>query len=166
MPAYPQHFVVVCPSSLVGGWAKEFDKWVGKASQPKRVVIQKGDADSISRLKSVYSSTRQMHGQVLIISFELFRRIADNFTASIGLLVMDEAHRIKSREGMTFAALDSLACEAKLCITAVRFSLPARSLQEPPCLTVHLTIDPCPEQFEGILHVGKLCEARGTGGTV
>lgn len=26
----------------MNNWAKEFDKWIGKASQPKRVVIRKG----------------------------------------------------------------------------------------------------------------------------
>lgn len=115
-----QHFIVVCPSSLVSNWAKEFDKWVGKASQPKRVVIQKGDADSISRLKSVYSSTRSMGGQVLILSYELFRRVTNNFNAKtkIGLLVVDEGHRLKNQEGLTLAALESLSCEARLCITA------------------------------------------------
>lgn len=35
-----KHFIVVCPSSLVTNWAKEFDKWIGKASSPKRVVIK------------------------------------------------------------------------------------------------------------------------------
>lgn len=114
----PQHFIVVCPSSLVKNWAKEFDKWIGKASQPKRVVIQKGDTENISRLKSVYSSTKSMGGQVLILSYELFRRVTENLTQNIGLVVLDEAHRMKNKDGITFAALDGLACEARLCITA------------------------------------------------
>jgi len=115
-----KHFVVVCPSSLVGNWAKEFDKWIGKASQPRRVVLQKGDADSISRLKSTYSSTAKMGGQVLILSYELFRRVTSNFHdgIKIGLLVVDEGHRLKNQEGLTVAALESLNCEARLCITA------------------------------------------------
>ena len=114
-----QHFIVVCPSSLVSNWAKEFDKWAGKASQPKRVVIQKGDSDSVSRLKSVYSSTKSMGGQVLILSYELFRRVTSNFKAAkIGLLIVDEGHRLKNQDGLTLAALESLSCDAKLCITA------------------------------------------------
>ena len=112
--------MVVCPTALVGQWSKEFDKFVGKASQPKRVVIQKGDSDSISRLKSVYSSTKSMGGQVLILSYELFRRVISNFNANtkIGLLVLDEGHRLKNKDGLTLKALESLPCEAKLCITA------------------------------------------------
>lgn len=114
-----KHFIVVCPSSLVANWAKEFDKWVGKASQPKRVILQKGDADSISRLKSVYSSTKSMGGQVLILSYELLRRVTKYVTnAKIGLLIVDEGHRLKNQEGLTLAALESLTCDARLCITA------------------------------------------------
>jgi len=115
-----QHFIVVCPTALVTQWNNEFDKWVGKASQPKRVVLKKGDEQAISRLKSIYSSTKSMGGQVLILSYELFRRVTKNFNSHtrIGLLVVDEGHRLKNQEGLTLAALESLSCEAKLCITA------------------------------------------------
>lgn len=44
--------MVVCPSSLVSNWAKEFDKWVGKASQPKRIVIRKGGEEGLQLIKS------------------------------------------------------------------------------------------------------------------
>lgn len=113
-----RHFIVVCPSSLVKNWANEFDKWVGKTTQPKRVVLQKGDADNISRLKSVYSSTKSMGGQVLILSYELFRRVTVHFTHNIRLLVVDEGHRLKNQDGLTVNALEALPSEAKLCITA------------------------------------------------
>lgn len=59
-----------------------------------------------------------MGGQVLILSYELFRRVTTNFTQQIGLLVVDEGHRLKNQEGLTLAALESLPCDAKLCITA------------------------------------------------
>jgi SNF2 family DNA or RNA helicase len=50
---YPfQRFIVVCPSSLVMNWAKEFDKFVGKASEPKRIVIRKGGEDGLQKIKS------------------------------------------------------------------------------------------------------------------
>lgn len=81
---------MVCPSSLVTNWSKEFDKWIGSATSPKRVVIKDGSADSISRLKSVYSAKR-IGGQVVVMSYEIFRRVVENFTNHpIGLLVVDE----------------------------------------------------------------------------
>ena len=46
-----QRFIVVCPSSLVNNWAKEFDKFVGKASQPKRIIIQ-GGKEGLQKIKS------------------------------------------------------------------------------------------------------------------
>lgn len=42
----------MCPSSLVMNWAKEFDKFVGKASQPKRIVIRKGGEEGLQQITS------------------------------------------------------------------------------------------------------------------
>ena len=59
-----------------------------------------------------------MGGQVLILSYELFRRVTEHFTHNIGLLVVDEGHRLKNQDGLTINALEALPCEARLCITA------------------------------------------------
>lgn len=32
-------FIVLCPSSLVSNWSKEFDKWLGKASHVSFIDI-------------------------------------------------------------------------------------------------------------------------------
>lgn len=40
-------------------WAKEFDKFVGKASQPKRVVVQKGGEEGLKKIKSFVPSKAQ-----------------------------------------------------------------------------------------------------------
>ena len=37
-----ERFIVICPFSLVSNWAQEFDKFLGKASQPHHVIIRKG----------------------------------------------------------------------------------------------------------------------------
>ena len=113
-----QRFLVVCPSSLVLNWAKEFDKWLGKASQPKRVVVQGGGEEGLREIKSFCSIKPS---QVLIISYDLFRRHSKLFakTKNVGLLVVDEGHRLKSTQGsQTLTALESLPCDARLCITA------------------------------------------------
>jgi hypothetical protein len=47
-----ERFIVICPSSLVSNWAQEFDKFLGKASQPHRVVIRKGGEEGLQKLKS------------------------------------------------------------------------------------------------------------------
>ena len=112
-----QRFVVVCPSSLVKNWAKEFDKWLGKASQPKRVV-EKGGKEGLSRIRA-WSTKSQ--SEILIISYDLLRMNSNEFSQvqKVHLLVVDEGHRLKNTAGsLTLSALESLKCQARLCITA------------------------------------------------
>jgi len=122
-----KQFVVVCPSTLVKNWANEADKWLGRASQPKRVVIHKGGEEGLRQIRAYTSSMKQAlknhTGQVLIVSYELFRRHSNQFVfpehTSVGLLVVDEGHRLKSSSGsLTLSALESLPADARLCITA------------------------------------------------
>jgi SNF2 family DNA or RNA helicase len=129
--------MVVCPSSLVSNWAAEFDKWVGRASQPKCVIINKGDEEGLQQMKafnrrgSNQPLSKVQSGQVLIVSYELLRRHAGIFqnlrdtenncksNNSFGLLVVDEGHRLKNTKGShTLTALESLPVDARLCITA------------------------------------------------
>lgn len=118
---------MVCPSSLVTNWANEFDKWLGRASQPKRVVLHKGGEEGVQQIRAYTQKMKQqlMHqpGQVLIVSYDLFRRNSDEFVfpvnVSCGLLVVDEGHRLKNTSGsLTLSALESLPTDARLCITA------------------------------------------------
>ena len=62
-------------------------------------------------------------GQVLIISYNLFRMNIDQFQEinknAVGMLVVDEGHRLKNTAGLlTLMALESLKSDARLCITA------------------------------------------------
>ena len=115
-----QRFIVVCPSSLVSNWANEFDKWIGRASQPKRVVVRGGREDSHRAIKS-FVPAKPNQSEVLIISYDLFRINASilSRSANIELLVIDEGHRLKNTSGsQTLRALNSLqSCRARLLIT-------------------------------------------------
>ncbi|GKY98552.1 hypothetical protein MPSEU_000812000 [Mayamaea pseudoterrestris] len=125
-----KQFIVVCPSSLVNNWANEFDKWIGKAGSPKRVVVRKGGEDGLAQIKAYCSKMKQsntlssQNGQVLIISYDLLRlKAADEFQSSMAqsfkLLIVDEGHRLKNTAGsLTLTALESIQCDARLCITA------------------------------------------------
>ena len=118
---------MVCPSSLVSNWGKEFDKWIGKALQPKRVVIRRGGEEGQQQIRAYFGTMKQLSlhskpGQVLIISYDLFRmnsRLFQGLPSSAGLLVVDEGHRLKNKNGsLTLSALESLPSDARLCLTA------------------------------------------------
>lgn len=115
-----QHrFIVVCPSSLVENWAKEFDKWLGRASQPKRSVVRKGGQIGLQTIRS-FVPVKPNHSEILIISYELFRMNSNLLKEAkqVGLLVVDEGHRLKNSAGsITFSALCALSCDARLLIT-------------------------------------------------
>ena len=112
-------FIVVCPSSLVSNWSKEFDKWISKASQPKRVVIRKGGEEGQRAIKA-FVTVKPNLSEILIVSYELFRMNISELKKAdqIGLLVVDEGHRLKNTSGsQTLSALNALRCEARLLIT-------------------------------------------------
>eukprot|EP00986_Skeletonema_menzelii_P019761 scaffold29106_cov148-Skeletonema_menzelii.AAC.2 len=115
-----RRFIVVCPSSLVSNWAKEFDKWIGKASQPKRIIVRNGNEDGLRKLRS-FVPLKPTQSEVLILSYELLRQTAVKVicnAAKIGLLVVDEGHRLKNTAGsQTLSALNSIRAEARILIS-------------------------------------------------
>ncbi len=102
---------------MVGNWGTEFDKWIGKACEPKRVVLRSGGEQAQQDMQTFCQNPK---GQVLILSYDLFRRhaaLVSNIDASI--LVVDEGHRLKNKNGSrTMTALQTVPADARLCLTA------------------------------------------------
>jgi SNF2 family DNA or RNA helicase len=115
-----QHrFIIVVPSSLIENWSKEFDKWLGRASLPRRIVVKKGGNECSQQIRS-FNIVKPNQSEALIISYDLFRvnSILLQDSKFIGLLVVDEGHRLKNSSGsMTLSTLESVKCEARLLIT-------------------------------------------------
>mmetsp|Transcript_22556 Transcript_22556/g.51649 ORF Transcript_22556/g.51649 Transcript_22556/m.51649 type:complete len:431 (-) Transcript_22556:9-1301(-) len=101
-------FVVVCPSSLIRNWSAEFDKWLGRAGEPRRIVVSSGAEEKIK----VFAAPKRV-SEVLILSYEMATRHAEALcsTSNVSLLVVDEGHRLKASSkggGKTVRALDGI----------------------------------------------------------
>ena len=96
-----------------------FDKWIGKASQPKRVIVRNGNEEGLRKLRA-FVPLKPQSSEVLILSYELFRLHVKVIchAPKIGLLVVDEGHRLKNTSGsQTLSALNSIKAESRILIT-------------------------------------------------
>ncbi|KAF9248573.1 hypothetical protein DTO006G1_6972 [Penicillium roqueforti] len=106
-----QKCVIACPSSLVGNWANELVKWLGKdATTPFAIDGKATKAELITQIKQwAIASGRGIVRPVLIVSYETLRMYADTLNDTpIGLLLCDEGHRLKNKESLTWTALNKL----------------------------------------------------------
>nr|APC23178.1 RAD54B DNA helicase splice variant [Physcomitrium patens] len=100
--------LVVCPSSLVHNWGNEVHKWLGRERLRFMAAAQK-----FADFKAGFSSP------LLITSYEILRKHIDIIASTKpGLLVCDEAHRLKNCAGnKTIDALVGLQCPRKILLT-------------------------------------------------
>ncbi|KAF4225352.1 hypothetical protein CNMCM6805_008597 [Aspergillus fumigatiaffinis] len=106
-----QKCIIACPSSLVGNWANELVKWLGKdAITPFAIDGKASKAELTSQIKQwAIASGRAVVRPVLIVSYETLRMYVDALKDSpIGLLLCDEGHRLKNKDSLTWTALNSL----------------------------------------------------------
>lgn len=57
---------------MVSNWAKEFDKWVGRATQPKRVVIRKGGEEGLRSIKGFVPVKAKKPEGMFMCAFTMF----------------------------------------------------------------------------------------------
>ncbi|KAL2869867.1 vacuolar protein 14 C-terminal Fig4p binding-domain-containing protein [Aspergillus lucknowensis] len=115
-----QKCIIACPSSLVGNWANELVKWLGKdAITPFAVDGKASKTELTSQLKQwAIASGRSIVRPVLIVSYETLRMYVDTLKDSpIGLLLCDEGHRLKNKESLTWTALNSLNVQRRVILS-------------------------------------------------
>lgn len=125
-----QRFVVVCPSSLVKNWAREFDKWIGIAGQPKRIIV-KGGAEGVAQMKAFNVLKPNSQSEVLIISYDLFRMNVEllEHIKKVALLVVDEGNDICCYESFFRSSL-LFSMQTDICIMCIVHCLSHRSPPE------------------------------------
>ena len=108
--------IVVCPTSLIGNWDNEINKWLpdGKI---RTCPLEQGPKvkSNIEGFLGTWGSSPQ----VLIVSYETFRMHSERFRkpGSCDLLICDEAHRLKNDATMTNQCLDSLPCHRRILLS-------------------------------------------------
>ena len=105
--------LIACPLTLVANWKREFRKWIGRSSIGFLAVEGDGRSE-VAR----FVSGRQY--QVLIIGYDRLRNCAKELArahASIGLIVCDEGHRLKSKDAKTTKCFDLFPTKRRVLLT-------------------------------------------------
>ncbi|KAF3490512.1 DNA repair and recombination protein RAD54 [Arthroderma uncinatum] len=115
-----QKCVIACPATLVGNWANELVKWLGKdAINPFVIDGKASKAELISQLRQwAIASGRSVVRPVLIVSYETLRMNTDELRDThIGLLLCDEGHRLKNADSQTYVALNRLNVQKRVILS-------------------------------------------------
>lgn len=110
--------IIVCPSSLVKNWEKEFYKWL--QGRLHCLAMEGGSKeDNIKLLEQfAYNSSYRCGAPVLIISYETFRIYSDILCRNeIGLVICDEGHRLKNSDNLTYQALMGLKTRKRILLS-------------------------------------------------
>ena len=112
--------IVVCPASLVRNWANELIKWLGAgAINPLAIDGSLSKADMIAAVRQWCATTgRSVSQPVIIVSYESLRNLGEQLgQTQIGLLLCDEAHRLKNSDNQTYTQLSKLNVQRRVLLT-------------------------------------------------
>eukprot|EP00004_Rigifila_ramosa_P016772 TRINITY_DN4015_c0_g1_i1.p1 TRINITY_DN4015_c0_g1~~TRINITY_DN4015_c0_g1_i1.p1 ORF type:complete len:791 (-),score=205.35 TRINITY_DN4015_c0_g1_i1:31-2403(-) len=107
--------VIVCPASLVNNWDQEIAKWLKGTCQTMPV----NDTTMAQVVKAVDDFIACAFIKVMIISYETLRNHIERLKAckELGLVICDEAHRLKNRETITAQTINDLGVARRILLT-------------------------------------------------
>ena len=115
------HSIVTCPVSLVTNWESELNKkWIGSDRLKARGIDVIGVSEATKKeVKAMIQRFSYARSAVLIISYETFRIHEKLFKKGnqAGLLICDEAHRLKNKETKTAMALSALQTRRRVLLS-------------------------------------------------
>lgn len=101
--------LIITPGSLVKNWSCEFRKWVGN----ERLKVYTVNSDK--RVKEFMNSPLY---PVMIISYEMFLRSVEEVrNIKFGLVICDEAHRLKNTAIKTATMISGLKTKRRILLT-------------------------------------------------
>lgn len=110
--------IIVCPSSLVKNWEKEFHKWLH--GRMHCLAMEGGSKEDTTRSleQFAYNTSQRCGTPVLIISYESFRIYSEILCRNeIGMVICDEGHRLKNSENLTYQALMGLKTKRRVLLS-------------------------------------------------
>jgi len=105
--------LVIVPAALQGGWKAEFDKWAGGRYH----VTILGFSQKMRKAADLEEFCSDVHPRVVVCSFEMCRHWLTTLQqCGVGMLVVDEAHRVKNWKTGTYKDIQTL-CKRRLLLT-------------------------------------------------
>jgi len=108
---------VICPTSLVHNWRDEVAKWT--EGLPRKLNLTVLTSDMKDDIEAKLMSFRALRtARLLILSYDTARLHVETLrTIPLGLLVCDEAHKLKNLKTALFQALFGLPTQMRLMVT-------------------------------------------------
>ncbi|KAN0048012.1 hypothetical protein ACTA71_002403 [Dictyostelium dimigraforme] len=106
--------IIVTPSTLVNNWKNEIQKWFGNGRLIASTLTDSLTKETKANLNDFNTSIKP----VLIISYEqcrIFSKELESMTC--GLMVCDEAHRLKNSNAKTTQSIMNIRCDRKILLT-------------------------------------------------
>ena len=118
--------IIAVPATLVGNWKNEFKKWLDLKIEVEAIDGSNTSDAAKKQLLKEWALENQKRRLVLICSYETLRANAHLLENKAELLVCDEAHRLKAKDGSkTLDGLKKLNCKMRVLLsgTAVQNNL-------------------------------------------
>ena len=109
---------VICPTSLVLNWRDEVSKWCEGLRHKMRPTVVTSDMkkEDIGSMLKVYRDNRA--AKLLLISYDTAKIFSELLQGTpIGLLVCDEAHKLKNPKTALFSALVGFQTKMRIMVT-------------------------------------------------
>lgn len=108
-PPIVKKALIVCPTSLIENWKKEFKKWLGDERISVYVVDQKSEVKDFLH-SNIYSA--------MIIGYEKLRNMeSDLEDASFDIIICDEGHRLKNQNIKTLQVISAMPANKRIILS-------------------------------------------------